>query len=390
VTALLTRILGRLPIGWLQLTHSPTRLFAALAGVAFANVLVFVQLGLMFAMANATLRPYDFFRADIMVSASDANALTEGGNVARQWMFEALADPEVTEGLPLYIGMVNWNRADVQLGLLTFGVDPQAVDFISPDLLPKLGQIRLQNAAILDLNTRGLPEAEAAAIRPHSPATFEASGQTVTVYNTFLGGGGFASDGHLIMSDQSFLSLFGQRSSGAPNHILLNVARDADPAAVAARLQASVGDGTLRIRPYAQAIAEDQRYQATQRPTGLIFGFGVLIGILVGIVIVYQVLSTDVADHLKEYATFKAMGFGQGFFLGIVLEEAVILGLLGFIPGGLLGTGLLAIMRNVTTLPVALSPLMALAVLAGTIAACALSGAIATRRLAAADPAELF
>ena len=78
---------------------------------------------------------------------------------------------------------------------------------------------------------------------------------------------------------------------------------------------------------------EDLRYQQTRRPTGIIFGFGVLIGVLVGLVIVYQVLSTDVADHLREYATFKAMGYGPGFFLGVVFEEALILGIMGFMPG---------------------------------------------------------
>jgi putative ABC transport system permease protein len=90
----------------------------------------------------------------------------------------------------------------------------------------------------------------------------------------------------------------------------------------------------------AEAIAEDQRYQGTERPTGIIFGFGVVIGVLVGIVIVYQVLSTDVADHLREYATFKAMGYPHRYFIGVILEEALILATLGFVPGIVIATGL--------------------------------------------------
>ena len=95
---LLQRLFGRLPIGWLQLTHNRTRFAAALAGVAFANVLVFVQLGIMNSMGAATLRPYDFFQADIMISASDASTLTDGGNVARQWLLQAMGDPDVSAG----------------------------------------------------------------------------------------------------------------------------------------------------------------------------------------------------------------------------------------------------------------------------------------------------
>ena len=85
---LLGHLLGRLPIGWLQLTHNPMRFAAALTGVAFANVLVFVQLGIMNSMGTATLRPYEFFSADVVISAADANSLTDGGNVARQWLLQ--------------------------------------------------------------------------------------------------------------------------------------------------------------------------------------------------------------------------------------------------------------------------------------------------------------
>ena len=390
MSRLLQALFGRLPIGWLQLTHSRTRFAAALAGVAFANVLVFVQLGIMNSMAIATMKPYGFFNADIMISASDSNAIAEGGNVARQWLFQALADPEVASGTGIYIANVNWARKDKTLGLTTFGIDPTLPDYLSDAMASKSSTLQLQNAGILDMFSRGLPREEAAAIRPQSPVSFEVSGKTLTLYDTFQGGGGFGGDGFMMVSDQTFLTLFPARQSSAPDHILLKTLPGADPEKVAARLRDLVSDKTLRVRSYAQAAADDLNYQQTKRPTGIIFGFGVIIGILVGIVIVYQVLSTDVADHLSEYATFKAMGYRQGFFLGIVFEEALILAVLGFVPGVVVATGLLAGMKTATTLPLAMTVEMAAMVFFGTLAACSLSGAIATRRLAAADPADLF
>lgn len=390
MSRLLQWLFGRLPIGWLQLTHSRTRFAAALSGVAFANVLVFVQLGIMGSMATATLKPYEFFQADIMISASDANSMTEGGNVARQWLFQALADPEVTGGTGLYVANVSWARPTKTLSLTTYGIDPALPAFLSPAMASKTGTLQLQNAGILDMFSRGLPREEAAAIRPQTPTSFEVSGTTLTLYDTFQGGGGFGGDGFMMVSDQTFLTLFPARSSAAPDHILLQIAPGADPDVVAARLRDLISDKTLRIRSYAQAAAEDLSYQQTRRPTGIIFGFGVIIGILVGIVIVYQVLSTDVADHLSEYATFKAMGYPQRFFLGIVFEEALILAILGFIPGFIVASGLLAGMKRATTLPLAMTVDMAGMVFVGTLIACTISGAIATRRLAAADPADLF
>lgn len=390
MSRLLQRLFGRLPIGWLQLTHNRTRFAAALAGVAFANVLVFVQLGIMNSMAAATLRPYQFFRADIMISAGDANSLTDGGNVARQWSLQAMADPDVAEGASLFIANVPWDRSDKDISLTTFGLDPVKTGFLAPEIAGDLGLLQVQDAAILDRLARGLARDEAAAIRPQSPLRFETEGRTLTAYATFAGGGGFGGDGYMLVSDQTFLSLFPARSSAAPDHILLTLRPGAQAEAVIARLKHLISDPTLRIRTFEQAGQDDLRYQQTKRPTGIIFGFGVLIGVLVGLVIVYQVLSTDVADHLREYATFKAMGYGPRFFLGIVLEEALVLGVMGFLPGVIVGTAILTLMGSITTLPLAMTPSMAISVFLGTLVFSALSGAIATRRLAAADPADLF
>ncbi len=387
---LLQRLFGRLPIGWLQLTHNRTRFAAALAGVAFANVLVFVQLGIMNSMGAATLRPYEFFQADIMISASDASTLTDGGNVARQWLLQALGDPDVAAGMGLFIANVPWDRGEKDISLTTFGVDPTKTEFLSKDIASDLNLLQVRDAAILDRMARGLAKDEAASIRPQTPLSFETQGRTITAYATFSGGGGFGGDGYMLVSDQTFLSLFPTRSSSAPDHILLSLRPGAETDTAIARLKTLVSDPSLRIRSYQDAAQEDLRYQQTKRPTGIIFGFGVLIGVLVGIVIVYQVLSTDVADHLREYATFKAMGYGPRFFLGIVFEEALVLGIMGFIPGLVVGTTILTLMGKITTLPLGMTPSMAMTVFLGTIVFSALSGAIATRRLDAADPADLF
>jgi putative ABC transport system permease protein len=390
MSRLLQAIFGRLPIGWLQLTHNRTRFAAALAGVAFANVLVFVQLGIMNSMGAATLRPYDFFQADIMISAGDSNALTDGGNVARQWLLQAMADPDVTDGMGLFLANVAWDRGEKDISLSTFGVDPVKPGFLNPAIAADLALLQVQDAAILDRLARGLTKDEAAGVRPQTPLAFEAQGRTVVAYTTFAGGGGFGGDGYMLVSDQTFLSLFPARSSAAPDHILLTLRPGADVQAAVTRLRSLISDPSLRIRSYGQAAQDDLTYQQTRRPTGIIFGFGVLIGVLVGLVIVYQVLSTDVADHLREYATFKAMGYGPGFFLGVVFEEALVLGIMGFIPGLIVGTGILTLMGKITTLPLGMSLSMAVSVFIGTVLFSALSGAIATRRLAAADPADLF
>jgi putative ABC transport system permease protein len=214
--------------------------------------------------------------------------------------------------------------------------------------------------------------------------------RTLTVVGTFEIGGGFGADGYLVVSDQTLLRLFKLRMAGAPNFVFVNVTEGTDIGTVITRLQSVLPNSDSAVRTVDAAIAKDQVFQTTQKPIGVIFGFGVIMGALVGIIIVYQVLSTDVADHLKEYATFKAIGYPQRFFLGIVLEEALVLAVFGFVPGIVIALGLYQLVAGATGLPIQMPITRPFIVLFGTLAMCTVSGAIATRRLARADPADLF
>ncbi|MEM7566425.1 MAG: ABC transporter permease DevC [Pseudomonadota bacterium] len=391
MTRLLILLTGRLPIGWLQLSHSRTRLLAALAGVSFANILVFVQLGILGALNQSTIAPYDLFEADIMISSVDADTLTDGSNVARTRLFQALAVPGVASAAPLYIGTVAWQReSGSTASLQAIGLDPQARAFVPARVQAAMPNLLLADTILLDAETRGLPGDTLEGLSPQRPYRLELNGRAVKAVGAIAVGGGFTADGTLYASDQTFLRLFENRSSAAPNHILVTVEDGLDPAVIVARLRAALPGDVVKVANKTDMAAADLSYQTTERPTGIIFGFGVAIGVIVGIVIVYQLLSTDVADHLREYATFKAMGYRQRFFLGIVLEEAVILAVLGFIPGVAISWAIYAGMAAATGLPMEMDASRALSVLVGTIVACVLSGTIATRRLAAADPADLF
>jgi putative ABC transport system permease protein len=388
---ILSRLLGRLPIGWLQLTHSRTRLVAALAGVAFANVLVFVQLGMMGALNGTIGLTYAPVRSDILISSADANTLTDGSPLSRRVLYQVLSDPEVAAAAPLSLGQVDWTRDDGSTASLNvYALPVEAGRFAGPMIADALPDLAFRDSALIDRQTRGADPVALSQVSSDTPLRFETNGKTIQAIGTFTLGGGFSADGAMVVSDQTFLRLFPSRTAGTPSHVLVDVAPGADVEVVVARLAALLAPEPVQVRSMESAQASDLSYQTTQRPTGVIFGFGVAMGVLVGLVIVYQVLSTDVADHLREYATFKAMGYPHRFFLGIVFEEAVILGAIGFLPGLVLTLGIYQAMAAATGLPVAMSASRAAMVFAGTIIACAASGAFATRRLRAADPAELF
>lgn len=365
-------------------------MLAAIAGVAFANVLVFVQLGILGALSGTIGFSYNPVNADILVSSSDANTLTDGSPVNRRLLWKILAVPGVKTVSPFYLGKADWKLPnDTTASLTIYALPREAEVFAGPLLRNTFDAIMIPGSVLIDRRTRGLGEHTVKTLLAKKE-NIELMGTSLSIAGAFELGGGFTADGAVITSEHTFLSLFPNRSAGTPSHLLVNVLNEKQIPSVVKLLQDQLSAEPVKVRSMAHAQAADLDYQTTQRPIGVIFGFGVFIGILVGLVIVFQVLSTDVADHLREYATFKAMGYRHSFFLSIVFEEAIILAVLGFVPGVIIAMLIYHAISNATGLPLAMELSRASIVFVGTIAACTISGALATRRLKSADPAELF
>jgi putative ABC transport system permease protein len=390
-TTFLERLLGRLPIGWLQLVHNKVRLIAAVAGVAFANVLVFMQLGFLGALVGSIKLPYEPMNADVLVMGSDMNSLADGSPIPRARMYQALGVDGVESATPVYYAKLAWKQPDnSEVSLDVFGIDLAATPFNNAEIQAQQPKLSLADSAIVDRKTRNIAPEWLKQLESGSPLQFESRGRTVNVVGSFTIGGGFAADGYMIVSDQTFLRLFGHRVAGAPNYVFVKFKSSADPAGTLARLNAVFPAHETTVRTVAEALQREQSFQTTQKPVGMIFGFGVVIGVIVCGIIIYQVLTTDVADHIKEYATFKAIGYRHGFFVSIILEEAVILALFGFVPALGISLGFYALIAKATGLPLLMTMPRALGVLLGTFLMSTFSGILATRRLARANPAELF
>lgn len=400
---LLSNLLGRTPIGWLQLSHNRTRMLAAIFGVAFANVLVFVQLGIIGAFNTSIKMTYKPFIADIIISSSNANTFSDGSPISRRYMYQSLSNPDIDAAAAVYVGLLSWNMPNGKAASMqVYGIPPESMAFIESSLRESMAMITLQNTLLIDSKTRGLDKQTLSTLLNSNKSiemnNIEMNNIALTLAGTVVIGVGFGADGTVFVSDQTFLRLFPKQQGGTPSHILLKTKSNSNSnydsvgklTSIVTSLRESLGNDDIQVHSIEERINDDVTYQMTKRPVGVIFGFGVFIGILVGVVIVYQVLSTDVADHLKEYATFKSMGYENRFFYSVITEQAVLLGCIGFIPGSLLAIFIYALMTMATGLPVSMEWSRMFIVLFGTIIACMVSGFIATRRLKSADPAELF
>jgi putative ABC transport system permease protein len=171
--------------------------------------------------------------------------------------------------------------------------------------------------------------------------------------------------------------------------VLLQVARGASISQTQARLRESLPDD-IRVFTREELMRHEIEYWARRTPIGFVITAGLVVGFIVGAVIVYQILYTDLTDHLREYAVLKATGCSDGFLHGVVWQQSLILAVGGFLPATLLAWGVLALTRAATSLPAALSAGKCVLVLTLTTAMCVVAGTFALRVLRHADPAEVF
>ena len=381
----------RTPLGWLQLRHEPGRLLVALAGIAFADVLMFMQLGFQGALYDSNTRVNRAMLADIVLISPKALNLQNVSTFSRRRLLQAHDIPGVETATALYISSITWKNPQTRLNatvqVLGFAPDEPAFDL--PEVNQQLDKLKLPDAVLFDRGARGEYADAIAAITEGSAITTEVDRRTITLAGLFSLGASFGADANLMVSDQTFLRFFPRREAASISLGLIRVQPGTDPQQIAAALKTHLPDD-VRVFTMTEYVEFEKNYWRTASPVGFVFGLGTAMAFVVGVVIVYQVLSTDVNAHLQEYATFKAMGYGNGYLLSIVFEEAIILALLGFVPGAILPIGLYAVAAKATALPVYMTTSRAAIVLLLTVVMCLLSGAIATRKLQSADPADMF
>lgn len=387
---MLRKLFRKTPLAWFQVTRETTRLAVALAGIAFADMLMFVQLGILDSLFDSATKAHQNLQADLVLINPQFQTLFYVKNFPRERLYQTLSNEGVESVRELYINTAQWRNPETRLsrGILVWGIDPANPAFNLPEVNQNLNQLKLLNQALFDQASR--PEYGAIPELVKTDGTVEAqvNDQTLQVTGLFTLGTSFGADGNIITSDSTFLTLFPDNQTNQIAVGLIEVKLGADVENVRSRLVAVLPNDVKVATP--EEFAQIEKDYWGSQGIGFIFGLGVGVGFIVGIVIVYQILYSDVSDHLPEYATLKAMGYGDRYLLGILMQEALLLAVLGYIPGFLLAIGLYQIAYAATLLPIAMKLERTVLVLVLTIVMCSISGAISMRKLQSADPADIF
>jgi putative ABC transport system permease protein len=306
-------------------------------------------------------------------------------------LYQTLGFDGVKSISQVYLGLGLWRNPETRRtrSILVLGFNPKDSVLDLPRVKKNLEATKISDVVLFDDASRPEFGPIPQWFNQGKVVTTEVDGHRVRVGGLFTLGASFGADGNMITSDLNFLRVFNNRTAGLIDIGVIKLEEGANVETVKNNLKRELPKD-VKIFSKEEFIAFEKNYWETGTAIGFIFALGTSMGFIVGTVIVYQILYTDVSDHLPEYATLKAMGYKNSYLLIVVFQEAIILAILGYFPGFALATGLYSLTRNATNLPMLMTLSRAVSVFILTAIMCCISGAIAVRKLQAADPADIF
>lgn len=380
-----------IPLAWLNLLQEKKRFGAAVAGIMFAVILMLFQLGLNSALFAQVVAPHYLIDGDVVMHNPQYEYFGISRSFNRRRLTQALALPDVSHAMPLYLITLPLKHPETGTGrdILNIGFDPADPLWNDPTIQTHQATLKLPGRVLFDVRSREAFGPFPQLLENEPMVVSEINGRRVEVAGSFVMGTTFAADGNLLMSVETFHDVF---PAGRPAEVGLGVLKlvpGADPATVVEALRQRLPED-VRVMTMADFIAAEKTYWGQRTPIGFVITASMIVALIVGAVIVYQILYTDVTDHLEEYATLKSIGFRDRYFVGLILQESVILSVMGFLPGIGLTAFLYALTRKYAYMPTYLSWEKAGIVLGLTLLMCLTAGLLATRKLRAAEPADLF
>jgi putative ABC transport system permease protein len=412
-----------LGLAWSNLVHKRTRTAVASAGVAFAVALIFMELGMYGGVERTATMLFDGLKFDLIIASSEYGDVGRPGDVPRSRLAQARAADGVIDVLPLTIGTGAWQKPahDTPFGRVPpagvgsigiLGVPPDrladifAVDrgsvFASPDEARRMGdRLARRGTLLFDSQSKpefgsledviDLPEHGTANADPEHPGVRNAvrlNERRADVVGGFTLGSGFSWNG-MLMSSEETLADFSHGSLDRVTFGLVTLKPGTDVNEAKRQLNALLPSDS---RAYSREEIGDheRRYWMQLTSVGQFLGVAVVLAVVVGAIFVYQMMAADIRGMMPEYATVKALGYRPFYLTSIVLWQALLLAVLGFLPGFAASFGMYHVTRTVGGIPTEMTVQRAVLVLVMTCAMCLASGLLAVRKVHAAEPAELF
>ena len=375
----------RVPLAWRILTYDKRRTGLALIGIFMAILLVFVELGFFYAVPRGGLLLYDNMRFDLLLASNEYEYQAQPGAFRLGQLGPVRSSPDVQEAIPIYFGFAKWKSGEGGKwpDVFVIGFDPASHIFIPDSINRQTEILERPDMVLVDSTTRPM-------FGPlDTGRVVEIGDRKITIGGQYVLGTGFMGLGVVLASTANFARLFPQRGVNIVNLGVIQLKPGVDPEHAADDLRKVVGS-SLQVFTHKALEAHETAYWTTRTSVGIIFGSGLLISLIVGIMIVYQIVSTQVSRQLPQFATMKAIGYPDRSLAGTVGAMSLLIVVAGFVPALGAASGLYAVIRQQTLLPVEMSEMRLLAVLAAAVGMALISALLSVGSLRRAAPADVF
>jgi putative ABC transport system permease protein len=386
------------PLVLLNLLHQPMRTLVAIVGVAFAVLLIFMQLGFYGSAEAAATTLYDALDFDLVLISSNYLNSTRPRSFPLERLYQAQSHRDVATVAPLYIDWQTWRIRDSsrqRRAILVLAFHQDDPVFL-PDIFANepaeqcLARLRSPDTILMDTQTRDY-------FGPRGVGEETELNQTrIRVVGRFTIGTGYGADGMVLTSERTYSRLTSTRALAQPALGLIRLKPEVRSRVDDVKKELSQAIyptypyDEVRLLTRAEIETRERYYWMYRTSVGIIFLMGVFIALIVGVIFVYQVIATDIADHFAEYATLRAIGYREGYLSGVVLRQALVLAVLGYMFAFPVALGLYALGRQQAQLLLSMTGSRAVLVFLLALAMCSLSGLLALRKVKTADPADLF
>ena len=403
----------RVPLAWLNLTHDRLRFVLFSAGIALAVVLIFVQYGFRNALLDSNSLLINKLNADLAVVSARYSALPFRESFARHRLSQIAGLPGVHSVHPLYmeyyLSLIRNpveppDRRPPNRPIRVIGIDPEAysLKFLELDPAPgaphsRVNELKKLGRALFDRGGKtNIDNRSESIFGPMVSGTeTDLAGQRIHIVGEVDLGSDFGAEGTLIVSENSFVDLLRRPYfPGDPRAEvemgLVRLDAGADRRAVQLKIRNELSEGDVDVLTIDELVERERRFWLNSTPIGFVFGLGMGLSFVIGMVICYQILSSDVADHFAEYATLKAIGYRNRYLSSLVLQQSLLMAFAGFLPGVAISWVIYQYLGYLTCLPMWMTPGRVVFVLGLTVVMCAGSALLALRKVQTVDPAEVF
>ena len=379
-----------------DLVHRPGRTASALAGVIFAIVLLFMQSGFYLACRDSATRIHDLLDFDLMVTSARYSFILKADSIERSRLEQVRGVPGVSDVLAVRVGPGQWRSPESGTGydLVLLGVDPAERPFSVQTLNEDLARLHRGETVIFDARAHPV-----LGTNPVGSAS-EFDSRRLRVVDTFDWGAGFVANGLAVTSETTFAATFPRRPRDAVQLGLVRVTDDVGAAvagesredrasAIASRIRQRLPTD-VKVWTRKEIKDRDRTFFLRDRPIGLMFTSGVVLAVLVGGVILFQLLAAEVSSRQSELATLKALGYRNAEVYVVVVARGFLYTLLAFVPALGLAAVLFDVTRQIARLPMRLEAGLVVSVLVASVLMCLSGAMVAARKVRRADPADLF